>query len=360
MEVQFYQSGCSDAAHISFRDEQNKPYHIFIDAGFERTFRQVLNGEIQAIVSKGETISLWIISHIHDDHIGGAISYINAVKSKLLPDIVENWWYNAPRRSPLRANVHCGMTSSPSSIRQGDQLSQYLTLRGDWDNLPVISGDEPFEIGGLKIIVLSPDEENLRTLQEKYNQPGVPFEMNEGRQVSEAMGAKTRDYHFKIEELVLMGFKEDTNIENGSSIAMVTDYHGFKILWLSDAHPSVVLNALIKLGHSEANPLVCDWVKISHHGSAGNNSMELYHVIHCNNYIISVNGDNSHGLPNKAALVNILSSRKQVESQQYHFYFTHDDHILRTMFLVDDIDVFERFNFRVHFTGNEKWIHVKP
>lgn len=354
MEVHFYQCGCADAASIKFLDKQNKPCHIFIDAGFERIFRQVLSDEISTIALRGEKINLWIISHIHDDHIGGAIGYVNAIKAGLVPDIVQKWWYNSPRFHPkkiLAANSH---VSNPTSIRQGDQLSLYLSESGKWNRADVLSETEVYQIGELKISRLSPGLEQLDQLRKKYKLLGVPLERIENKKISEAMGAGKRDYHFKVNELENMTFSEDHNIENGSSISVLTDYNGFKILWLADAHPSTIVESLKKMGYSIENPIICDWVKVAHHGSVANNSVELYQLIQCSEYVISVNGDNSHGLPNKAALVNILKARRQPKTQRYHFYFTHDDSILRSIFLVDGDTIFDDLNFKIFYLGMEK------
>ncbi|AMP98694.1 hypothetical protein AY601_1782 [Pedobacter cryoconitis] len=354
MEVHFYRCGCADAARISFLDERHKPCHVFIDAGVERSFRQVLSDEISAIASRGERISLWIISHIHDDHIGGAIGYVNAIKANLLPDIVEKWWYNSPRLLPKVSDSINKLVGYPSSIRQGDQLTEYLNAHTTWGPTPVVSGSQLFEISGLKIKVLSPGAESLRRLQEKYKHTSVPLEWNEEQQTSEATASPMRDYHLTVAELLQVSTKEDNNIENGSSIGILTDYPNCKILWLADSHPDVVSESLISLGYSEKNPLVCDWVKISHHGSAANNSPALYRMIRCSNYVISVTGENAHGLPNKAALVNILKARQQPKIQQYNFYFTHDDSVLRSIFSVDGDKIFDDLNFKTFYLGNEK------
>jgi len=358
MEVHFYQTGCADAARISFLDEQKKPRHILIDAGFERTFRQLLGKEIATIASRGEKINLWIISHIHDDHIGGALAYVNAVKASLIPDIVEKWWYNAPRKIQVICPSVRSQISYSASIKQGDQLSDYLCTGRSWDRVPILSGGQLYEIGGLKIILLSPGAKQLSRLQKKYKLPSVPLEHIEKQQISEAKGMAMRDYRLRVDELEQLSFNEDNNIENGSSISLLVDYKDFKILWLADAHPSVIAESLAALGYTEEHPIICDWVKVAHHGSAANNSLALYRLIQCSNYVISVNGDNQHGLPNKMALVNILNSRKHPVRDHYRFYFTHDDNILRSIFSADGDGIFNRLNFSMHYSGNHKSIKV--
>lgn len=51
------------------------------------------------------------------------------------------------------------------------------------------------------------------------------------------------------------------------------------------------------MGFNKENKIVCDWVKVTHHGSKGNNSDSLYDLIKSENYLFSVNGENKHNLP---------------------------------------------------------------
>lgn len=358
MEIHFYKTGCADAARISFMGRDNEKYNLFIDAGFERTFRNILYDEITKISFRGEKINLWVISHIHDDHIGGAISHVNAIKSKLIPDIVEKWYYNPPRLPLSVMTTISDQSSMATSIRQGEHLTNYLYSSGKPNNQPVHSGLDPLNIGGLIIQTLSPNKETLVKLIQKYQVKNLPLEMSENDQISLAKRSIIRDYHFKVDQIDCSSFTEDNNIENGSSIALLTDYYGFKILWLADAHPSIVIESLNKLGYTEDNPLICDWVKVSHHGSMGNSSSSLYSLIRCPNYIFSVNGDNIHGLPSKRALVTILKNPFRDYSLKYHFHFTHSDSFLKSIFDVDSDSIFEELNFQVHYLENGNSIKV--
>lgn len=347
MEVYFYPTGCGDAARMSFCGEQGDNYHIFIDGGFERTYRQLLEEEIRKIDLEQERIKLWIISHIHDDHIGGALSYIDALETDSAPDIVDQWWFQAPRPAKPMALKQPSSISEATSIRQGDRLTAYLSGRGVYENNDIICGSVIW-IESLKITILSPGLQQLNNLRRKYADSSIPLEQTEIGNISEAKAAIPNDHYLTAEELWDRPFTQDQNIENGSSIAILTDYHDFKILWLADAHPTVIHKSLREMGYSKSSPLICDWVKVSHHGSSANNSSELFSLITCSNYVFSVNGSNTHGLPNKGAIINILKSRKN-QDEQYHFHFTHDDPTLRSIFSSDGELVFERLNFRLHF-----------
>jgi beta-lactamase superfamily II metal-dependent hydrolase len=152
---------------------------------------------------------------------------------------------------------------------------------------------------------------------------------------------------------------EDDSVENGSSISVLTEYQNTRILWLADAHPNTIVSALKNLGYSNNNPLVCDWVKVTHHGSSGNNSNELYEMIQCENYLISANGENIHCLPTKECIARILRNEKRLPNSQYKFHFTHDNQLLRSIFAVDGEDIYKELNFTICFPkGISKMIKV--
>ena len=56
MEIKFFQAECGDAASIRFLGNDNKYHNIFIDAGYERTFRHALETKIQERIKKNEKI----------------------------------------------------------------------------------------------------------------------------------------------------------------------------------------------------------------------------------------------------------------------------------------------------------------
>lgn len=344
MTVQFYKAGCGDAARITFLDKNGVWRHIFIDSGYERTFREYLFEEIKNINSTGEFIDLWIISHIHDDHIGGACTYVNAIVKKKAVDIVKNWMFNAPRRPEA---VFLGASSSePKSIGQGDVLTSFLISSGKLQDRPATQDLDTFYVGDLKITLLSPSLEGIDALREKYSKK-IPLEKSEKITASVASSAKMRDYFKKSVDFNLDLFQEDSNLENGSSIALLTEYPGLTILWLADSHPSIVANRLNKMGWSAKKKLRCDIVKVSHHGSAGNNSDALYDCIDCSTYIMSVDGKNIHGLPTKQCMLRILQNKNRDTGHKYTFYFTHDDLILKSIFAVDGSDIYRDLNFEI-------------
>jgi beta-lactamase superfamily II metal-dependent hydrolase len=353
MEVFFYQAECGDAARISFKGNDNRNHNIFIDSGYDTTYDHILYDVIKGLIGK-QSIDLWLVSHIHDDHIGGIISYLEAVERGEYTDIVKEWFYNPPRfYDSNKAVSSIQNVSEIASIGQGDRLFHYLKQHNKLKPNDITSETIPADIFGLKIFILSPSTKKLEKLRKKYSVLGKMLERNEIYSISEAVKAKGYDYHIKLEDFNLGAWTQDGSVENGSSISVLTDFNGKKILWLADAHPRDVVKSLKEMGFSEKNKLKCDWVKVAHHGSKGNNSNELYALIECENYLISGNGENQNYLPTKDSLARIIRNANRDLSSHYKIYFTYDNKVLRSIFDSDPDNIFEKWNFEIDFLSKK-------
>jgi beta-lactamase superfamily II metal-dependent hydrolase len=354
MEIFFYQAECGDAARIRFYDNNNKSKNILIDSGYERTFNHVLKREIKELIKNKERFDICIVSHIHDDHIGGVTKYIKTINSGELEDIVDTWFYNPPRDyKTLRTDKQEELISSPASISQGDDLYNYINSKGKSLDYDITNKLKQISLGDLKISVLSPTKRKLESLRKKYKSKYTFLEPIEDESISEAVSVRDFDYVTKVEDFNLEEWEEDRSIENGSSITILTEYKNKKVLWLADSHPSDIVKSLKELGYSKENKVVCDWVKVSHHGSAGNSSNNLYDLIDCTNFLISANGENRHFLPTKESIVRIILNKNRNFKKKYMFYFTYDNSTLRKIFKVDGSGVFSKWNFDIIYNSNK-------
>ena len=95
-------------------------------------------------------------------------------------------------------------------------------------------------------------------------------------------------------------------MKNGSSIAFILSAEGKRILFLGDAHPSVVLKGLNAQGYDKDSPLHVEMLKLSHHGSNANTHTDLLDAVRTDNFFVSTNGE-LHGHPGKRTLARILA-----------------------------------------------------
>jgi hypothetical protein len=351
MNITIYQAECGDAAKLSFCGNDGKYHHIFIDSGYERTFKNIIKQEIKTLIEKEEVIDCWIITHIHDDHIGGVKKYIDYINTGELKDIVKYWVYNTPKYDIIKQT---NKISSPKSIRQSDILYSYLQ---SINNLPLndfTKYTKNIDIFGLKIIFLSPTEKKLKNLRDKYHNNTASFENIEDETISIPTSLLKNDYDDKLLDFNLDIYNEDNNIENGSSISFIITYNGKNFLWLSDSHCSDIINSLLEIGYNISNKLNCEWVKISHHGSKRNNNKELFNLINCKNYIFTANGENIHNLPHKEVIAKILRNNHRDFHNKYRILFNYDNDILRGIFNCETSDIYKELNFETHFNAHFK------
>ncbi len=79
---------------------------------------------------------------------------------------------------------------------------------------------------------------------------------------------------------------------NGSSIAFLLEHAGASVLLAADAFPTVLEPALQALARhrSEPGPLKFDAIKLSHHGSRANVTVDLLKAAQAKDYVISTSG----------------------------------------------------------------------
>lgn len=355
MTIKIFQAECGDAASIRYFGNDNKYHNVFIDSGFHRTYRSVLANEIDYINNNDELIDLWCISHIHEDHIAGALKYIEVIQDGEVKDIVKEWVYNPPRGRSDDIAKGKNKISTASSIDQGDLLHKYLIQNSKLPSIDVTSELLPIDLFGLKITILTPAPAKLAALRKKYCNNSA-LERIEQDAISVARASLGNDYLIPTKSFNLNLQNEDYSVENGSSISMLTEFNNTKILWLADSHPTDIVKQLVKMGYSNENRITCDFIKVSHHGSSGNNNSELYDLIDCQNYLFSVNGENIYNLPSKACIARILRSRMRNMNTHYNLYFTYDNKTLRNIFKCDGEEIYDELNYSVHYLTEKKYL----
>jgi beta-lactamase superfamily II metal-dependent hydrolase len=344
MEINVLPMSLGDSLIVRFKGNDRYYHNIVLDSGTQKNYRNNLRSYLQRIKGRGEFIDLWVISHIHDDHIGGAMKYIDDVDGDIMPVECQYWIYNAPRRYKVETRRETEV-SCAASIAQGDRLYEFLASKGCMSSHNFIAGD-CIDLHGLKVTFLAPTLGCMSALHDKYKNGYV---VDNTQETSEAVAASENDYSIKADVFNLNKFEEDTNVENGSSISLLIEHHERKFLWSADAYPSIVCSSLRNLGYSGDDPLVCDFVTMAHHGSRGNTNLEWTSLVKTSSYIVTGNGLNRYNLPNKESLVRILKSPFRDKRQKIIYYFPIDSPILRSMFDVDGDDVFDRFNFDICF-----------
>jgi beta-lactamase superfamily II metal-dependent hydrolase len=250
---------------------------FFIDGG-TRSVAKYLKRYLQ---DNGSTkLRAVFVTHVDRDHIGG-IAKLYGQFSKYVPKTAPVYM-NHPEQVAVNTN-----TSGLVTYEDGNNLKECLIKNGYVLN-QAITGNV-LNFNGVKVEILSP--------------PSVVVgQLFTGWRATDN-GLVSTDI-IEVDCSVIPPEPKNNilnDIVNASSITLTITYAGKVALFLSDSLPEVVLNQLTE-------KTKFDVVKISHHGSKHNTSMELLSRVDCNNFIISTNGPRSYGHPHAETLARLILS----------------------------------------------------
>lgn len=330
ISFKFYDAGCADAISVRFNGNDGLKHNLWIDSGYEESY-DLLRPEFEEIAFRTESISLWVITHWDDDHIGGIIKYLeDEVIRQQVP--IQRIWFNANYRALRSRGKTEGFVGVKKGVLLRDVIQDELGI-----TVPIITTEtQPINLFGMKLSILSPV-------------PEVYLEAISNIQAYSPTGSKTWDYSETIEALSKKDSPPDRRLENRSSIAFLIEYGWHRFLMLADASPVDVVCQLRKLGYSETNPLKVDFIKVAHHGSKRNISKEFLSLIDTEKFVFTADGSEQHKLPDKETIAHILCHPKREFSNHISLFFNHQSKQLEGLFEADGADVFERLNFSMHF-----------
>lgn len=348
MKCKFLKAFNGDSILLSFNDTEGNNRNILIDGGIGNTYFQ--NGKkgkieynelfeiVDFIRGEGEKIDLLILTHIDDDHLGGILKWFE--NDPLALDIVEKVWFNSGRT--IKEHYERNQTAeydnsldlnynetTNTSIGQGLKFEDYLAEKENLWTREILRSGQTLNYLGLDFKILSPSEGKLKLLLQKWEKE-YPKSLETGIQEN--------DYNLTLKQHIEkdISFQEDDSIYNGSSIGFIITYDGKNLLFLGDAHPSIIVKSLQDFSYTQKNPLKCEIFKISHHGSQYNNSKEMLELIDSKKYIISTNG-NKHSHPHKRFLARLINQKNDCE-----IYFNYPE-LIGQIFKYEDYIDFPKF-----------------
>lgn len=261
-------------------------HQMLIDMGTKQVGMQIRE-ELGTLDKRRAIFELLVITHVDGDHIGGCLSCLSNDDSAPLPlfkDIWFNGWvhlsggqvrFNSQQKHLLDANNDL---ESYGPV-QGEIFSQWLGSR-NWNKafkksvcrnsktgLPKVILD-----GGLKITVLGPTPERLSELRPKWKEE-VENAIKKGRLERLPLGLESYgsalQLDFELEEDLKMLAETvndtDKSKANGTSIILLLEHQGVRILLSGDAYASDIIHGLSLVNQGERIRL--DAFKLPHHGS---------------------------------------------------------------------------------------------
>jgi len=310
-----------DAFWIEWGD--SSPRHkMLIDMGRSTPGLNIRN-RIEALPEAERSFELLIVSHVDEDHIAGVVKGL--VRDERPAPRFKDIWFNG--RKHLTWGEEPALV--PMGAKSGEKLTTWLLKNGVWneqfDGGPVIRLDnqiaEPIILdGGMKVWVLGPTQAYLKNFEDKWDdeiekaekKSGFMSEQQALRGIANgflAMGGGGKPRKPKIEDkedlqdLADVDTALDSSPANKSSISVLLEYNGTRLLMTGDQHAPDLLEALNLI--SPDDPVKVDVFKVPHHGSTSNVTTELIKKIETDKYLISTGGNRFYH-PDATAIARII------------------------------------------------------
>lgn len=350
MKIKILRANNGDCIHLKFKDDDDIERNILIDGGTPQTYhyadakKKKANGDLKTTIeqlrSEKKTFDLVVLTHVDDDHVGGLLTWM--AEDKEWSSMVDKIWFNSGKLikehldssepSPDEIILNIKTSSKKTGIKQGVDFETYLKESKRWDRR-IFAQHQKETFFGLDITLLSPGDKQLEALLKKWEKE-KPGSLTTGKSNDHGIPLKT---HLVTESKITEeNFKEDDAPQNGSSLAFLITHQQKNYLLFGDAFPSVLVASLEKLGYSEANPIVAEIVKLSHHGCKLNNSRKLLKMIESSRFVISTNSKKDHH-PNKQLLARLIDCHPKCE-----LYFNYPE-LIPKIFTAQDYKDYPNF-----------------
>ena len=341
--------------HYGSKDD---PRLVLIDGGPKKVYAPHLKPRLEKIKeARGLEnndplpIDLLMVSHVDDDHIQGILDLTrDLIQDNPQFAQVSGFWHNSfeniigntPKELTAAFSKQFGaasMAGDPpdltidvegeeevvvvsslkvlASIEQGAQLRSDVVnglqsnLNEDFEGGLIVANEaaEPIDMGdGLKFTIVGPLLPELKKLHEKH-QEWLNNLAEKGQSAEDVLSAYV-----------------DKSVPNLSSIVVLAEAEGKRMLLTGDARGDKILEALELLGLKEdGGTMHVDLLKVPHHGSANNLDNDFFQEITADHYVFS--GDGEHGNPEREAFEMLLNARGDA------------DYTIHITYPVEDIDI---------------------
>ncbi|EGR0393152.1 MBL fold metallo-hydrolase [Vibrio vulnificus] len=390
IKVKMYPAEKGDAFLITLCSESGNK-HIVIDMGLKSTYIDKIKPDLLAISEKGEKIDLLIITHIDQDHIQGALNFIeeNGSDAKIIE--VNEVWHNSFRhlqfkkasslpdaeRKILKRTV--SQNGSPIkdgknhiSAHEGSSLSALL-LKFNYNWNTATRGqavhtciNRNYNFDEFSIELLSPNKDKLNLLakfwlsylrKQKYNftiTDDIIFDdafefmtMNEtsgSGQKRKISSSQNLDFE-RLSKVDANAKDIDKRAPNGSSIAFILKFKDKNLLFLADSHDDIIIEEINRKNCKK--PVNFELIKVPHHGSNNNFRSELSNLIKSDTYLIPTDGQH-HGHPNIEVIAKISNStqyKKIIFNYEHETYRKINNEFIKNKYNVD-FDVSDEIIFQ--------------
>ena len=331
LTLEILAAGQGDALLLHHGSETS-PLHMVIDGGPGGTWRRALEPRLAAAAAgvRPLALELVMVSHLDDDHINGILALLKSqadlADDRQPPTLrVGGLWVNVfddlsgadstasasvSASSALAASGPLGAGESTAviaSIPQGRRLRDMarrlsLPLNPQFPSGLVSSGDgaDVVTFGDVDVQVLGPSRQRLEDLRTAWE----AFLEALRRKESETI---TRSAAFL-----------DDSVFNLSSIIALVRQGTKRMLLTGDARGDDILACLESAALLDQGSIHVDVLKVPHHGSSRNVTVDFFRQVTATNYVMSGNGTDDN--PDLKTLAMLREARP---GEAYHLWFSY-------------------------------------
>lgn len=352
MRIRIYQSDKGDCLLLTGNDGRN----ILVDGGMANAFRDHVQPDLGRLAAAGEALDLVYVSHIDQDHISGVLALLDGImewrvydyrnkkkakglkvpKMPRMPAVGEIWHNafstflqeNAGPVEDLLAQASRMLAFATDgewrglahevhelaySMKEAVQVSQRVSaeqlaipLNRQFDGKLIIvrspAGPEA-SIGGMRISVIGPFEEDVDILRKKWNEwlRGAGKDVvAKLRKAAEEDARSIGTAGSNLEALLAQRVKELGNRKqvtppNLASVMLLVEEGPRRVLLTGDGHSDDIVEGLRHQGKLDAQGRAhVNVLKVQHHGAAANIRPEFCRDITADHYIFCGNGEHTN------------------------------------------------------------------
>jgi beta-lactamase superfamily II metal-dependent hydrolase len=296
----------------------NESTTMLIDGGPYQTFRNHLKPTLQKLLLNGK-IDLMVLSHIDNDHIIGLLDLLIEIKNERDNGIkelvkIKKMWHNSFKEllqlheepKKLLASIFWSQNLIKrkniieSLVMKGFQQGTDLTKLAKTLKIPINPGfdkvivvcdnKKSVSLNNINLHLLGPTKKNIDKLRKEWNDW---FSKKQ----------KTVKTEFGLVQIL------DKSVPNLASITFLAEIKNRKILFTGDGLGQDVVDMLSKNEMLDENgKFHVDVLKVPHHGSDRNTSLDFFNTVNAKYYVISANGRDDN--PSLSTLRWIIESGK--------------------------------------------------
>lgn len=354
-----------------------KQINILIDCGSKETYQNFIKPYLLQMSIQGKKIDYLILTHVHSDHIGGAIPLLlengSAEEAKIIEigHVIYNGYLGLnlmdyPKGECLdrEKRAYRGIISQGQAVLGKSQKEKQVTLNEElcisklllqggyqwnmWNedvgNLIVADSQMKIDIGEDSYIqFISPNKQQLIRMNEKWvaylkriyrNVPAIDNDLV--RNAYEAFQWIVNNIEYDtlqglvsskeldkdaVEQLAIKTYNYDQTEENKESIAFILSVGDKKILFLGDANIEVCRKNLGQI--CGMHPMRMNLIKLAHHGSRHNISTRFLEQFGSDSYLISAGTTNNR--PSMETIAKLLVNQPSVHKK---IYITNRNHTI--------------------------------